>query len=105
MSYSPTEHTSDKQPSSSTQEPVDTNPVESGTGTFPKTIVAPSFDGLDPFGIDSEESSDNIITHTERKISDILNDTDLIEETAIISKNIPSENKTKRGRKKGKHAI
>ena len=105
VSYSTTKHTSDKHPSSSTQGPADIDLVDSGTGTFPKSIIAPSFDGPDPFGIsgiDSEESSDNIITHTEREISDILDGTDLIEETAIVSKDIPSENKTKRGRKKRK---
>ena len=104
----PVSYTSDKQPSSSTQEPADIDPVDSGTGTFPKSIIAPSFDGPDPFGIsgiDSEESSDNIITHTEREISDILDGTGLIEETAIVAKDIPSENKTKRGRKKGKNAV
>ena len=59
---------------------------------------------MDSIPLGSLGSSDNIITHTDREISDILEDTDLIEETAIISKDIPSENKTKRGRKKGKHA-
>ena len=114
VSYSPTEHTSANQPSSSTQDPVDPNPVEPGTGIFASSVVAPSFqDEINPFGIlDSDsESSDNITTQItdDREISEKLEDTDLIEKTdnpTIISKDIPSENKIKLGRKsKGKYVV